>query len=115
MSELIRTLREATAAFDRLAIPYALMGGLAVRVYGLPRPTYDIDFAIAAGPAQLTRLFAELEKLHYTIPEPYRRGWMDSVAGMQLFKCTCLPTGSWQPACLGGAGAATEREEVAAS
>ena len=47
MSDLIQTLRGCAALFDRLRVPYAIMGGWAVRMYGLPRPTYDVDFTVA--------------------------------------------------------------------
>ena len=47
MSDLIQTLRGCAALFDRLQVPYAIMGGWAVRMYGLPRPTYDVDFTVA--------------------------------------------------------------------
>lgn len=39
MSDLIRTLHNFAALFERLQVPYAIMGGWAVRMYGLPRPT----------------------------------------------------------------------------
>jgi hypothetical protein len=29
-----------------MGMPYAVMGGLAVRVYGLPRPEHDIGFTL---------------------------------------------------------------------
>lgn len=44
MSDLTRALKDFTDLFDRLGTPYAVMGGIAVRVYGIPRPTYDVDF-----------------------------------------------------------------------
>ncbi|MDZ4687542.1 MAG: nucleotidyltransferase [Planctomycetaceae bacterium] len=92
MSELIRSLEEVTAAFDRLTIPYAVMGGLAVRAHGLPRPTYDVDFTIAIERPELPGLMDELEDMGYTVPEIYRSGWVDRVAEMPLFKF-CLMIG----------------------
>ena len=47
MKGLAETLRDFVSLFDRLGLPYAVMGGLAVRVYGIPRPTYDVDFTVA--------------------------------------------------------------------
>jgi hypothetical protein len=41
MKTLDDAAREFIELFERLAIPYALMGGLAVRTYALPRPTFD--------------------------------------------------------------------------
>ena len=39
------------------------MGGLAVRVYGIPRATYDIDFTLAVQRELLSILFEEVESL----------------------------------------------------
>ncbi len=36
MSNLANTLHALIELFDRLAIPYAVMGGIAVRAYGVP-------------------------------------------------------------------------------
>jgi hypothetical protein len=44
---ITRDLRDLVAFFDEMRLPYALMGGLAVRVHGIPRPTYNIDFSVA--------------------------------------------------------------------
>ena len=46
MSDLVQTIKDFATLFDRLQIPYVIMGGWAVRLYGLPRPTYDIDIDI---------------------------------------------------------------------
>lgn len=33
---------------DSLKIEYAIMGGMAVRIHGIPRPTYDVDGFVQA-------------------------------------------------------------------
>jgi hypothetical protein len=33
---------------DSLKIEYAIMGGLAVRIHGIPRPTYDVSGFVQA-------------------------------------------------------------------
>jgi len=43
---LLDELRGVLAAFDRDGIDYALVGGLAVAVWGAPRATRDIDLLI---------------------------------------------------------------------
>ncbi len=63
MSDLVRTIHEFAEMFDRLRIPYAIMGGWAVRLYGLPRPTYDIDFTITADRSRLAEPLGVAEKL----------------------------------------------------
>jgi len=65
---------------------YAVMGGLAVRVHGIPRPTYDVDFQLTVDEEQLSRFVALVEQRDYTISEQYVAGWRDRVGGMPLIK-----------------------------
>ena len=48
--------RDFVELFERLGIPSALIGGLAVSVYGIPRPTHDLDFTIALDRSRLGEL-----------------------------------------------------------
>ena len=48
MTDLSRALRDFVLLFERMEAPYVVMGGLAVRVHGIPRPTHDVDFTLAA-------------------------------------------------------------------
>lgn len=84
--QLVQSLRECGAVFDRLGISYAVMGGVAVRAYAVPRPTFDVDFTLVLPRERLAELFAALEELGYTVPDAYRAGWVDTVAGMSLVK-----------------------------
>jgi hypothetical protein len=77
MSPLTQSLVELTRLFDHLGLTYALMGGLAVRVYGMPRATYDIDFTLAIRREDLGGLYRAVEDLGYTVPEAYATGWVD--------------------------------------
>lgn len=86
MSDLVRTIGDFAGLFDRLGIPYAIMGGWAVRLYGLPRPTYDIDFTISLDRDSLPRLYREVAKIGLTVPDQFLAGWVDSVADMPLVK-----------------------------
>ncbi len=86
MTDLSRALRDVVALFERLAIPYAVMGGIAVRIYGIPRPTHDIDFTLAIDRGRLPDLYESLRGLGYTVPEEYAGGWVDRVAGMPVVK-----------------------------
>ena len=86
MTELDRTLRDMVSLFERLQIPYVLMGGLTVRVYGIPRPTYDIDFTLAVPRPSLLDFYRTLQELGYTVPDPYFTGWLDRVAEMPVVK-----------------------------
>jgi hypothetical protein len=86
MTDLRRALADCVSLFDRMKLPYIVMGGIAVRVYGIPRPTYDIDFTLAIPRERLPELYAALQSGGYTVPEAYTRGWVDQVAGMPPVK-----------------------------
>lgn len=86
MSELERTLFVITALLTESGYEYAVMGGLAVRVHSIPRPTHDVDITISIARSELPKLFASLERLGYTIPGPYQTGWVDEVGGLPLVK-----------------------------
>lgn len=86
MNELVETVKSFASLFSQLNVPYAIMGGWAVRLYGLPRPTYDIDFTIGIVREDLPRLYEKVEQAGYTVPEQFLAGWIDSVAGMPLVK-----------------------------
>jgi len=77
--ELIETLN----AHD---IPYAVMGGLAVRVYALPRPTQDVDITVSLSPDQSLELLDIVERAGFDVPETYRKGWTDQEGKMPLVK-----------------------------
>ena len=40
---------------ESYGLSYAILGGLAVRVHGIPRPTYDVDFELTVNDRQLPR------------------------------------------------------------
>lgn len=86
MNRLDKALYDFAVMFDRLGIDYAVMGGLAVRVYGIPRPTHDVDITAAVDRRRLPEVYARVEELGYSIPESYASGWIDHVAEMPLVK-----------------------------
>jgi hypothetical protein len=86
MSKLAETLHSLVDLLDRLSIPYGVMGGIAVRAYGVPRPTYDVDATIAIQRERLAELFNHLREIDYAIPEPYETGWVDDVRGLKVLK-----------------------------
>ncbi len=55
-------------------------------MYALPRPTYDVDFMVVLDRKRLPELFAAAEQDGFSVPEQYRGGWVDPVAGMPLVK-----------------------------
>lgn len=86
MSELEDILRKLVAYFHQQEIPYVVMGGLAVRVHALPRPTNDIDFSVQLDRGRLPDVFQAAERMGLTVPEAYKRGWIDEVAGLPIVK-----------------------------
>jgi predicted nucleotidyltransferase len=86
MKGVIETLESVVELLDRHNLPYAVMGGIAVRAYAIPRATYDVDLTIAIDRSQLPELFAALKELDFAIPEPYESSWVDRIAGMPLLK-----------------------------
>lgn len=72
MNDLVGTLHAFGRLFDRLGIPYAIMGDWAVRVYALPRPTYDVDFTFILQRERLPELYAAAEEDGFTVPDHYR-------------------------------------------
>jgi hypothetical protein len=86
MNDLDEVLRACIGILDRLGIPHLVMGGLAIRVLGIPRPTFDVDLTIAIPRGRLPELYEELDVAGFDVPEAYRGGWVDEVAGMPLVK-----------------------------
>lgn len=84
--ELNVPFQDFVGVFERLNIPYALIGGLAVGVHGIPRPTHDLDFTIAVDRAQLPKFLQVVIELGYDVPHEFTTGWVDQVAGMPLIK-----------------------------
>jgi hypothetical protein len=79
-------MAELMALFEQMDVRHAVMGGIAVRAYGIPRPTFDVDFTIAMERARLPELYQGVTALGYTVPEEYTKGWVDQVAGMPLVR-----------------------------
>lgn len=86
MKDVEQALLDFIDVFDELKIPYAVMGGLAVRAYGVPRPTYDVDVSLTISEDGLPQLYDAVENAGYTVPEAYRSGWVDRIADMPLVK-----------------------------
>ncbi|MFN7892462.1 MAG: nucleotidyl transferase AbiEii/AbiGii toxin family protein [Pirellula sp.] len=86
-------LFEIVAVCENMNLEFAIMGGIAVRVHGIPRPTFDVDIELTVTQSQLQAFFDHCERLRYTIGDAYRSGWRDEVGGMPLVKMkTYLPT-----------------------
>lgn len=62
LSEIERTLEDLTAVLDRLDVPAAVIGGIAVIAWGFGRSTIDVDAAVALGTKKLPALLKQLTK-----------------------------------------------------
>lgn len=85
-ANLIQAIRDFVTLFDSRGLTYAVLGGLAARAHGIPRPTWDVDFTISVERNALPELFNAAEELGYVVPSAYRAGWVDAVGGMPIVK-----------------------------
>lgn len=81
-------LEEMVAFLEQRRVEYMIMGGIAVRFWGLPRPTFDLDFTLSMEAAEVPLLGAALEDRGFTLPEIHGRGFLDELAGMKKFAVT---------------------------
>lgn len=83
-----RLLLEAVDVVEGLKFPYMIMGGFAVRTWGVPRPTYDADLAVEAADDELPRLTEGFGRAGFDVPQEHQKGFTDVVSGMKKFKVT---------------------------
>ena len=88
MIPLHEVLADLVQSFDMLHVEYMVMGGIAVRFWGVPRPTFDLDFTLALTHEQVPPVLRGLEDRGYTIPEYHQEGFLDRLADMQKFSVT---------------------------
>ena len=65
MTDLLTELRSITCALDLARVDYALCGGVALAIYGIPRATIDIDMLIT--PDQVPAAEGVLGQLGYRL------------------------------------------------
>jgi hypothetical protein len=82
---LERLLFRLIPLLEAAEVPYMVMGGLAVRVWGLPRSTFDLDLTLSLPPEELRRFCAHLEREGFEVPEAHRKGFADTLQGMGKF------------------------------
>jgi hypothetical protein len=93
MNDVVAALQDLSGIMERLGLTYAVIGGIAVRAYGIPRPTYDVDFMLAIPRDRLAEFYNSVEECGYTVPENHQAGWVDTVAEMPLVKVRCYMQG----------------------
>jgi hypothetical protein len=73
MTELESSVAEAASILDELAVPYMLIGGLAVAAWGEARATLDVDLNVWTEPANLAATVRALcLRLKALSPDPLR-------------------------------------------
>jgi predicted nucleotidyltransferase len=86
MESLYHALDRLLESLDARAVPYALIGGIAVRAHAIPRNTNDIDVVVLIDQSARWEFFQDLVTRGFEVPEPYLRGWIDRVTGMSVAK-----------------------------
>lgn len=86
MKGLDEVTRDFVGLFERMGVPYAIMGGMAVRIHALPRPTFDVDFTASISREDLPEVYRAVEDLGFSIPAAQADGWVDAVRGLPVIK-----------------------------
>lgn len=68
IAEVERTLLDGIAALEALDVRYAIVGGLAVSVWAMPRATRDVDLYADLDHAQRPQVQKELEAHGFEVP-----------------------------------------------
>lgn len=69
-SDLFASLHASLDALEEIKADYALVGGLAVSAYGLPRLTYDVDLVVRVAQVTWPRLLDGLVRRGYALSAP---------------------------------------------
>lgn len=69
---LVRLLEKLSVALEEREIPYMIIGGQAVLVYGVPRLTQDVDVTLGAGPDRLAEVLdlAKAQEWRVLVQDP---------------------------------------------
>jgi len=96
MKDLTQALSEIAGICESLSARYAVMGGIAVRIHGIPRPTHDVDFTVALDRERLSDFFQRAVDAGYTVASRICAvGWIRSRACRWWnYGCTCKTTAS---------------------
>jgi hypothetical protein len=77
-----RTMRKIVAKLDELAIPYAVVGGMALVLHGQERTTVDVDILVTPEGLQAAR--DALEGLGYLTPFAGSKNLRDTETGVKI-------------------------------
>lgn len=91
---VFRILHRTLDVFERARVECAVMGGIAVGHWALPRPTFDADFAAAVEGEPLVRLLRAFEEAGFTVDPQFLAGFTDTLAGMRKVAVACFDSGT---------------------
>lgn len=69
MTGLESALLEVASLLEEMGLPYMLIGGLAVALWGAPRSTLDVDLSVWVEPAQFDETIRKIAERFRTIPD----------------------------------------------
>lgn len=84
--DIEKVAREFIGILKQLGIKYAVVGGVAVHIHGLPRPTWDVDLVVQLSDEQAARLMDAAEEEGFLVDENARHGWRDTLQQMPMLK-----------------------------
>jgi len=87
---LLELLGRVARLCDACDVPYMVMGGVAVAVHAIPRPTLDVDLTIRADEPALLRFLESANEAGFIVPDHYRCGFTDSLKGMHKLQLSCF-------------------------
>ncbi|WP_442484938.1 DUF6036 family nucleotidyltransferase [Aeoliella sp. SH292] len=82
MARIDELFCDLVGTLDSLNVPYAVMGGFAIRAFSVPRATYDIDIIAKLGEADIASLFEWVEEAEYGWRADSEHNRVLNVAGM---------------------------------
>ena len=82
---VLEALRVLLAFLGQRRVDYMVMGGLAVRMLALPRTTMDIDVMLGIQERDVAAFAQAADQAGFHVDEPFRRGFVDQVAGLGKF------------------------------
>jgi hypothetical protein len=78
--------RQLHEILEKSQTPYMFMGGITVGLWGIPRPTFDLDLTLEVDDSTLSEFLRQLEQAGFTVPQEFKKGYTDVIARMRKIK-----------------------------
>jgi hypothetical protein len=92
--ELRASLVRLVDLLEAAGVPYVLMGGIVVSIWGVPRATYDLDVTLDADPAKVEAFLKVAKDAGFTVDSPFERGFRDVLSGMEKLRLEWWTSGA---------------------